>query len=55
MMRTLDILALGGIAAGIGLLLQPWWPGGFRCGFFLTMGFTILHIVTSHLNQPDAP
>ena len=54
MIQKLDILALAGMAAGIGLILQPWWLAGFRSGFFATLAFTVLHIVTSHLNQPDA-
>ncbi len=53
-MRILDILALAGMGFGMALILQPWWPGGFRWGFFLSLAFTILHIFTSHMNRPEA-
>jgi hypothetical protein len=52
-MRTLDIAALTGLAFGITAILQPWWQGGFRVGVFVTLGATVLHIVTSHLNVPE--
>ena len=42
-------LALAGLALGVALMLQPWWPGGMRAGFFLTLGSTIAQIVFSHL------
>ena len=44
-----DKCAIAGMALGIGIILQPWWPGGFSVGFFATLGFTVLHIVTSHM------
>jgi len=49
--KLLDRLALAGMALGVGLILQPWWAGGFRAGFFATLVFTLLHIVTSHLSK----
>jgi hypothetical protein len=55
MRKRLGLIALAGIASGIGLILQPWWEGGFRAGFFVTIVFTILHIVVSHLSKPEAP
>lgn len=42
------LLAMG---VGVALLLQPWWAGGFACGFWLTLGGTIGQIVTSHLGK----
>ncbi|MBN1675837.1 MAG: hypothetical protein JXR37_32635 [Kiritimatiellae bacterium] len=54
LIRRLDILALAGMAGGIGLIIQPWWAGGFRVGFFATLLFTVLHIVTSHVNGSEA-
>ena len=53
MIKILDILARVGIAGSIGLILQPWWAGGFRYGFFATLAFTILHITTLHLIKPE--
>ena len=47
MIRGLDLLARAGLAAGIALMLQPWWAAGFRWGFFATAAFTLLHIATS--------
>ena len=55
MKRTLDRLTLAGIAAGISLMLQPWWGGGFRVGFFLTAVATICQIVVSHLPAAEGP
>lgn len=49
MMRMLDILALLGMAIGVGLMLQPFFAAGFKIGFFLTLGATAVQIVTSHL------
>ena len=49
MKRWLDIAARLGMGVGIACMLQPWWREGFRYGFFIAAGFTILHIVTSHL------
>jgi hypothetical protein len=45
----LDRAAMWGMAAGILLMLQPWWLRGFRIGFFATAAFTLAQIVTSHL------
>ena len=49
MIRGLDLLARAGLAAGISMMLQPWWAAGFRWGFFVTAAFTLLHIATSRL------
>ena len=53
-LKWLDVAALSGIALSFALLLQPWWPAMFRVGFFATAAFTVLHIVTSHINRPGA-
>lgn len=50
-LRTLDRITIVGMISGILLLVQPWWQGGFRIGFFTTLGFTVLQIVTSHVLQ----
>jgi hypothetical protein len=42
-------LALLGMALGVAVMLQPWWTGGMRAGFFLTAACTIAQIVLSHL------
>lgn len=49
--RHLDRATLLGLALGLALMLQPWWPEGFRLGFFATLAFTLLQIVASHLPQ----
>jgi hypothetical protein len=49
MIRVLDRLTLGGIAAGLALVLQPWWSGGLKAGFFLTIAAVLGQIVTAHL------
>ena len=47
-MTLLDRIALTGMTLGVAAILQPWWAGGLRVGFFMTLVFTILHIITSH-------
>lgn len=47
--ELLDRASLAGIAAGIALAMQPWWPGGFRVGFFVVLASTLAQIVASHL------
>ena len=49
MIINLDRVTLIGMALGVALILQPWWPGGLRAGFFMTIAFTIGQIVFSHL------
>ena len=53
MRRILDILARVGMVAGIAFMLQPWWKEGFRYGFSITAFFTVLHIVTSHMQLEE--
>jgi hypothetical protein len=45
----LDRLTLVGMAISVLLILQPFWPHGFRVGFFATIVFTIGQIIFSHL------
>ena len=49
MKPQLERAALGGMVLGIGLMLQPWWAGGLRAGFFATLACTLFYIVVSHL------
>ena len=46
----LDRLARAGMIIGGGAMLQPWGQEGLRYGFFATAIFTVLHIVTSHMD-----
>ena len=55
MLKRLDRIALIGLALSMLLLLMPWGAWSFRIGFFATLFFTILHIVTSHLVKPEEP
>jgi hypothetical protein len=50
----LDRATLVGIAAGVALLLQPWWPAGFRFGFLVTAAATLGQIVAAHLPERRA-
>jgi hypothetical protein len=34
---------------GVAVMLQPWWAGGMRAGFFLAAICTIAQIVLGHL------
>ena len=47
-------LALLGLALGVALMLQPWWEGGMRAGFFVTLGSTLAQIVFSHVPEKRA-
>jgi len=47
--RLLDRLTLLGIGLGVGTMLQPWWEGGFKAGFFVTLLAVAAQIVASHL------
>ncbi len=46
--------ALLGMTCGAALMLQPWWTGGLRAGFFVTAAFTLLHIVVVHRHREAA-
>jgi hypothetical protein len=48
-LRAFDKLSLIGMALGVAMMLQPWRADGFEIGFFVTLGCTLLQIVTSHL------
>ncbi len=45
----LERIAMLLIVSGVAAMSQPFWAGGFRIGFFVTLGATILFIVASHL------
>ncbi|MDP6051885.1 MAG: hypothetical protein QF879_06010 [Candidatus Latescibacteria bacterium] len=47
-MVILDRIALIGMLLGVSFIIQPWWNEGLRVGFFVTLIFTVLHIITSH-------
>lgn len=43
----LERAALAGMALGVALMLQPWWPGGLRAGFFATLAAVVAQIACS--------
>jgi hypothetical protein len=49
-----DRALFSGMALGTALMLEPYWAGGLKWGFFLTLGCTVLEIITGHL-LPQAP
>jgi hypothetical protein len=49
-----DRALLYGMGLGTLLMLQPFWDGGLKWGFFVTLACTVLEIVTGHL-LPQAP
>ncbi|MFN0009368.1 MAG: hypothetical protein ACKVXR_15800 [Planctomycetota bacterium] len=51
MSKRLERIALLGMGLGVAVMLQPWWDGGMRLGFFLAAAGTLAQIVLSHL--PD--
>ena len=51
--RKLERLALAGMGLGVALMIQPWWTGGMRAGFFATAAFTLAQITLSHLPQRE--
>ncbi len=48
---TLEGLSLQGMVLGVAVMLQPWWAGGMRAGFFLAGVSTIAQIVLGHLRR----
>lgn len=52
-MILVDRAAQMSLLLGILLVFQPWWSGGLRLGFSVTLLATVLHIVTTHLLLPD--
>jgi hypothetical protein len=54
MTDRLETSALAGMAIGVATMLQPWWSGGMRAGFFLALGCTVLQIVASHARKDGA-
>ena len=53
-MNARERFALAGMALGVLVMLQPWWSGGMRVGFFATAAFSVLHIVVTHLPERRA-
>ena len=49
MISIFDKVSLFGMALGAAFMFQPWWAGGFRAGFFVTISCTVLQIITGHL------
>ena len=47
-LALLDRCSLAGIAAGVALVMQPWWQGGLRLGFFVVLAATVVQVVASH-------
>ena len=52
--RWADRDAILVMLAGATLMFQPWWRPGLEWGFFILLGGTVAHIVTSHLPRRDA-
>lgn len=52
--RALDRSTLVAIGAGLALMLQPFWDGGLRVGFFVTFAAVVAQIVVSHLVDATA-
>jgi hypothetical protein len=51
----LESAALVLMALGVGTMLQPWWEGGMRAGFFVALAATVAQIVVSHLPRRTRP
>jgi hypothetical protein len=51
MSARLETSALAGMAGGVATMLQPWWAGGMRTGFFLTLACTVLQIAAAHARK----
>lgn len=49
MTARLEAAALILMTLGVGTMLQPWWDGGMRAGFFVALAATLAQIVLSHL------
>ena len=49
----LDRFSLCAMAAGVALVLQPWWTSGFRLGFAVAGLGIVLQIVAAHLPRKD--
>lgn len=46
-------LSLAGIALGLIAMVQPFWAGGFRAGFFVVLAATLAQIVASHVGEKE--
>ncbi len=49
--RLFDRATLATMVAGLALLLQPWWDGGLRVGFFVTLAGVVLQTIAGHLRD----
>ncbi len=47
MMRYFDRVALTAMVAGTAAMLQPWWPDGFRLGWWVLLAGTVVQTVTA--------
>ena len=52
---AMDRLSLAGMALGVALILQPWWAGGLKVGFVVTIFSTLCQVVFSHLVPREEP
>jgi hypothetical protein len=52
--RWADRRAIVVMLTGALLMFQPWWRPGLEWGFFILLGGTVAHIVTSHLPRRNA-
>ncbi len=50
-MKSLDRLSLAAMAAGMALVLQPWWRDGFPWGFAVTGAGVVLQIIAAHASS----
>lgn len=48
--HDIGVIATVGMAAGVLIMIQPWFPG-MRAGFALTALFTIIHNIVSHIPE----
>ena len=52
---ALDRFSLCAMLAGVALVLEPWWSGGFPAGFAVTGIGVVLQIVAAHLPRKAKP
>jgi hypothetical protein len=51
----MDRASLVGLFVGVVVMLQPFWAGGLRAGFFLTAAMIVLQTVASHARARHHP
>jgi hypothetical protein len=49
----MESLSLCGMVLGVATMLQPWWSGGMRAGFFVAAACTIAQIVLGHVQRRE--